>query len=209
MHDVQPDSDETSGLLRQVAAGDRQAYEKLFARYRSYLLRVVEARLDPKVRPRVDPSDVVQETQLEVLRRLPDYLTRRPMPFRLWLRKTAQERLLVVRRRHVDAGRRAVGREAPLPERSSLLLARAFLGGSTPSRRLARQELACRVRQAVVRLPEADQEILLLRAFEGLSNQEVACVLDMDPATASKRHGRALLRLQKLLAEGGLTELEA
>jgi RNA polymerase sigma-70 factor (ECF subfamily) len=206
MDEIRPDSEETGGLLRQVAAGDRQAYERLFARYQSYLLRVVEARLDPKVRARVDPSDVVQETQLEAFRRLPDYLAHRPMPFRLWLRKTAQERLLVVRRRHVEAARRAVGREAPLPERSSLLLARALLAGSTPSRRLGRQELACRVRQAVARLPEADQEILLLRAFEGLSNQEAACVLDLDPATASKRHGRALLRLQKLLAEGGLTE---
>jgi RNA polymerase sigma-70 factor (ECF subfamily) len=128
------------------------------------------------------------------------------MPFRLWLRKTAQERLLVVRRQHLEAGRRAVNREVPLPERSSLLLARGLLASSTPNRQLDRQELARRVRQAVARLSEADREIVLLRAFEGLSNQEVACVLDLDAATASKRHGRALLRLQKLLAEAGLTE---
>ena len=205
MDAITPDSTETCNLLRQIEEGDRQAFERLFDRYRAYLSQVVEVRLDPRVRVRIDPSDVVQETQLEVFRRLPDYLTRRPMPFRLWLRKTAQERLLVVRRQHLEAGRRAVNREVPLPERSSLLLARGFLTGSTPSRQLGRQELARRVRQAVARLSEADREIVLLRAFEGLSNQEVACVLDLDPATASKRHGRALLRLQKLLAEGGLT----
>src|SRR6516164_9561444 len=110
MDAITPDSTETRNLLRQIEAGDRQAFERLFDRYQAYLRQVVEVRLDPRVRARVDPSDVVQETQLEAFRRLPDYLTRRPMPFRLWLRKTAQERLLVTRRQHLEAGRRAVDR---------------------------------------------------------------------------------------------------
>jgi RNA polymerase sigma-70 factor (ECF subfamily) len=64
------------------------------------------------------------------------------------------------------------------------------------------------VRQALARLPETDREVLLLRAFEGLSNQEVACVLGLEPAAASKRHGRALLRLHQVLTAGGLREAE-
>jgi RNA polymerase sigma-70 factor (ECF subfamily) len=205
--EITPDSEETRGLLQQAQAGDRLAFERLFERHRSYLVDVVAARLDPSIGARVDPSDVVQEAQLEAFRRLPDYLVRRPMPFRLWLRKTAQERLVMLRRRHLGAQGRSMRREVPLPERSSLLLARPFLAaGSTPSRQLGRNELARRVRQAVSRLPEADQEILLLRAYEGLSNQEVAYLFDIDPATASKRHGRAVLRLHRLLLEAGLSE---
>jgi RNA polymerase sigma factor (sigma-70 family) len=128
------------------------------------------------------------------------------MPFRLWLRKTAQERLIMARRQHLEARGRSMRREVPLPDRSSLLLAQAFLApGSTPSRQLDRHELARRVGQAVSRMPEADQEILLLRTCEGLSNQEVAYLLDIDPATASKRHGRAVLRLHRLLLEAGLS----
>jgi RNA polymerase sigma-70 factor (ECF subfamily) len=207
MAKVMPDSEETCRLLKRVEAGDRHAFDQLFVRNRPDLLRVVEARLDPKIRTRVDSSDVVQETQLEAYRRLPDYLARRPMPFRLWLRRTAQERLLVARRRHVSAGWRAVTREVPLPDQSSLLLARPFLApGSTPSQQFARRELVRRVSQAVARLPEDDQEILLLRTHEGMSNQEAAYVLGLDPATASKRHGRAVLRLHRLLIEFGLTE---
>jgi RNA polymerase sigma-70 factor (ECF subfamily) len=123
------------------------------------------------------------------------------------LRKTAQERLLMARRQHARAEARSLRREVPLPERSSLLLARPFLArGSTPSRQLNRHELARRVRQAVALLPEADQEILLLRTYEGLSNEEVACLLDLSPAAASKRHGRAVLRLHQLLTEAGLSE---
>ncbi|MFH1420089.1 MAG: hypothetical protein ABII12_17585, partial [Planctomycetota bacterium] len=109
---VSPDSEETQRLLRQLAAGDRQAIERLFTMHRTDLRRIVESRMEPRLRARVDPSDVVQEAQLDVLNRLNDYLERRPMPFRLWLRKTTYERLLKIRRRHVEAARRSTRREA-------------------------------------------------------------------------------------------------
>jgi RNA polymerase sigma-70 factor (ECF subfamily) len=209
MPQVSPDSSETTRLLEQIRDGDRDAFEKLFARHRPYLRQVVSLRLDPKLRARVDASDVVQETHLEAVRRLPDYLERRPMPFRLWLRKTAHERLLMIERHHVDAQRRAVGREVALPDRSSLqLFGQLLAAGSTPSQQLSRAELARRVRQAVARLADIDKEILLMRNLEGLSNHEVAQVLEIAPAAASQRYGRALLRLRKLLLVGGLSESE-
>jgi RNA polymerase sigma-70 factor, ECF subfamily len=209
MPQVSPDSSETTRLLEQVRDGDRDAFEKLFARHRPYLRQVVSLRLDPKLRARVDASDVVQETHLEAVRRLPDYLERRPMPFRLWLRKTAYERLLMIERHHVDAQRRAVGREVALPDRSSLqLFGQLLAASSTPSQQLSRAELARRVRQAVARLADIDKEILLMRNLEGLSNHEVAQVLEIAPAAASQRYGRALLRLRKLLLAGGLSESE-
>ena len=61
-------------------------------------------------------------------------------------------------------------------------------------------------RQAVALLSEGDQEILLMRTFEGMSNQEIGYVLDIDPAAASKRYGRAMLRLSKVFEEIGLTD---
>src|SRR5262249_40796119 len=53
-----------------------------------------EVRWDRQLAPRLAPSDVVQEAQLEVVRRMDDFLKRRPMPFHLWIRKAAYERLL-------------------------------------------------------------------------------------------------------------------
>jgi RNA polymerase sigma-70 factor (ECF subfamily) len=207
MNELPADSTETFSLLEQSGGGDRRAFEQLFARHRPDLRRFVERRLDPKLRGRLDASDIVQETQLEAYRRLPDFLQRRPMPFDVWLRKTAYERLLMLRRQHVEAARRAVGREVPLPDRSSLLLARQlFPPGSTPSHQLRRRELVRQVQQVVAQLPEADREILFMRSIEGLPYQEVACILDLDPAAARKRHGRALLRLHQLLAAAGLKE---
>src|SRR5262245_57826408 len=132
MDELTPDSEETQHLLQRVQAGDRQAFEQLFARYRSYLRQVITLRIDPRLRARVDPSDVVQETQLEVFRRLADYLQRQPMPFRLWLYKTACERLGKIREHHLEAGRRAVEREVSLPDQTSLEFAQRVVAvGST------------------------------------------------------------------------------
>jgi RNA polymerase sigma-70 factor (ECF subfamily) len=206
MLELKPDSAQTCSLLERVGLGDRLALEKLLARYQSDLHAFVEVRLDPRLAARMDPSDVVQEAQLEVVRRMDDFLRRRPMPFHLWVRKTAYERLLDLRRHHRRA-RRSVEREAALPERSSLLLARPLLAaGPSPSQQLQARELAERVARAVDRLSPADHEILLMRHGEGLPFEEIACLLEIEPAAARKRFGRALLRLQKVLSEQGLLE---
>ena len=55
------------------------------------------------------------------------------------------------------------------------------------------------LQDALSRLDEVDREVLLLRTFEGLSNAEVATVLEIEPSAASKRYGRALLRLRSVL----------
>jgi RNA polymerase sigma-70 factor (ECF subfamily) len=206
MSAVRPDSPETLGLLERAGAGDAAALGELIARHRDAVRRFVELRLDPKVRGRIDASDVVQETHLEAVRRIEDYLARRPMPFHLWLCRTAYENLLRLRRRHVEAAARAVGRENPLPDRSSVLIARQVLSGIAPDRLAEEAELAGRVHDALGRLDEVDREVLLLRTFEGLSNAEAAAVLDLEPSAASKRYGRALLRLRQALATGGLTD---
>ncbi len=210
MEQPSPDSVDTQLLLEQAQAGDAAAFDHLFARYRPYLHQVIDARLEDRLRARVDTSDIVQETQLEAYRRLGDYLKRQPMAFRLWLRKTAHERLIMARRQHLGAACRAAGREVGLPDASSLLLARQFLAADpSPSQQLGQAELCQRIREVLGQLSEGDQEILLLRNLEALSNQEAAAVLEIDPAAASQRYGRALLRLRKLLLEGGLMESQA
>ena len=72
---------------------------------------------------------------------------------------------------------------------------------STPSQNLQKEELARRVRDAIAGLPEHEREVVVMRHYEGLSNQEIGILLKMDPATVSKRHGRAMLRLHNVLFE--------
>jgi RNA polymerase sigma-70 factor (ECF subfamily) len=195
-------------LLQQAVAGDQQAFEELVERYRPGLRAFIEVRLSPDVRARVDPSDVVQETQLEAFVRLPDFLHRHPMPFHVWLRKTAYERLLKVRRHHV-AAQRSVSREVALPDQSSVLLAQRLQANEPgPLQRASQEELASRVQAALAELPDLDREILVMRHVEEFSYEHIGQVLDLEPATARKRYGRALLRLRKTLFPGGTGEEE-
>jgi RNA polymerase sigma-70 factor (ECF subfamily) len=100
-----------------------------------------------------------------------------------------------------------VEREAALPDRSSLLLVRQLLaGGPSPAEQLAAAEVARRVRRALQGLDETDREILLMRNVEELAYEEVGYLLDITAAAARKRYGRALIRLQKALADDGLLE---
>jgi RNA polymerase sigma-70 factor (ECF subfamily) len=207
MPELKPDSADTSALLDKVCAGDAAAREELLQRHRPELRAFIEYHFDLRLRARLDPSDVVQETQLEMVRRMEDFLAKRPMPFRLWLRKKAMDRLRNLRRDHLERARRSVAREERLPDRSSMLLARPLLArGSSPSRQVQAKELAERVSRAVAQLSEADREILLLRHAEDLPFEEIACLLDIEPAAGRKRFGRALIRLQTVLRDEGLLE---
>ena len=95
----------------------------------------------------------------------------------------------------------------PLPDRSALLLAnKLFARGPSPSQQARRQELLRQVRQVIARLSEADREILFMRTFEDLPYEAIAGILDIDPAAARKRHGRALIRLHNLLIASGISE---
>lgn len=199
-----PDSDETSHLLVLASQGEGHAVEELLAQHRDEMRRFVDMHMDRAIRGRVDPSDVVQEAQMEMSRRLSDYLTRRPMPFHVWARKTAYERLLNARRDH-QAARRSVAREACGLDRSSQILADRFLAtGESPSQAAAALEQSERIAAVIATLPDADRELLLLRLADDMPYDEIACVLEITSEAARQRFGRGLLRLQAALAKAGV-----
>src|SRR5205823_1977016 len=104
---------DTEQLLAQVVQGDDRARGLLLQRHRDRLRRMIALRLDPRLRRRVDPSDVLQESLAEADRKLSDYSRCRPLPFYPWLRELAWEAMARLHRRHIQAGRRSVRREEP------------------------------------------------------------------------------------------------
>src|SRR5689334_2010959 len=110
------DSSETRHLLKDLRLGDESALVLLILRHNPSLRHFLSSRFDSVLQSRIDVSDLVQETRAEVIRRIGDYINRRPMPFRAWLFATAYERLLKARRHHIDTARRSVRRELPLPD---------------------------------------------------------------------------------------------
>jgi RNA polymerase sigma-70 factor (ECF subfamily) len=191
---------ETVQLIEKARSGHGEAFERLFDRHRPYLKKVVGLRLDAAIRKRVDPSDVVQDTYLEAHRRFGKYVQSPKLPFRLWLRQMACDQSMKAHRRHRKTARRSVDCEIALPEQSSLLLAKRLQGMmSTPSQTLQRKETARLIRDAIEKLPQHERDVVIMRHFEGLSNQEIGVLLNAEPATVSKRHGRAMLRLHEIL----------
>lgn len=203
---MDPDPAETDRLLDRARQGDRAAATELFDQFREPLRRAVGLRLDRRLAARVDVSDVVQDACLEAARRLPEYLaTDSPMPFGLWLRWLARERVLALHRLHFAADRRAIGREvAPLPVESSACFVGAVLGREpSPSQAAGAAELAELLRVAIGRLDDDERDLILWRHFEQLANKEIARLLGVTEAAAGKRYIRALERLRGLLLNLG------
>jgi RNA polymerase sigma-70 factor (ECF subfamily) len=200
-----PNSPETQELLDRAKQGEAGAVERLLEVHREPLRRMVGLRLDPALAGRVDASDVVQDVMLEVSQRLADYLRNPQMPFHLWVRHIAKDHMIDAHRRHRQAQRRSLDREQPilpaaLADQSSLELAGQFLDRElTPATAAVRHELQRRMQQAVAELEEDDREIILMRHYEQLSNQEVAAALGLTEAAASMRHLRAVRRLRAAL----------
>jgi RNA polymerase sigma-70 factor (ECF subfamily) len=201
-----PNSSETQQLLDQAKAGDKPAIDALLARHREAVRRMIDLRLDPAIVQRVDASDVVQDVLLEVSRRLRDYLQNPAMPFHLWLRHIAKDHLIDAHRKHHQAQKRGVHREQPLArpawaEQSSLdLVAQLIDQEPTPASAAIRRELERRLHEALSGLDEDDREMILMRHFEQLANQEVASALGLTEAAASMRYLRAIRRLRDLMA---------
>jgi RNA polymerase sigma-70 factor (ECF subfamily) len=199
-------SPETQELLDQVRRGEGAALDRLLGAHRDGLRRMIDLRLDPALGRRVDASDIVQDVLLEASRRLQDYLRNPAMPFHLWLRHIAKDHMIDAHRRHRKAQRRSLDREQPVvpaafADRSSLELAAQFFDQElTPASAAIRRELEQRLHGALASLDEDDRDIILMRHFEQLSNQEVGALLGLTEAAASMRYLRAVRRLRAVLA---------
>jgi RNA polymerase sigma-70 factor, ECF subfamily len=198
--------DKNPVLLRSALAGDESALAALFDGYRDQLRRMIRLRLDRRLSGRVDSSDVLQEAYLDVRKRLDEY-ARDPaaMPFHLWLRLVAGQKLTDVHRFHLGAQMRDAGQEVslhrgPFPQASSVSLAAQLLGKMTSASHAAiRAEHKLIVQEALNGMDPIDREVLALRHFEHLSNDETALVLGLTKSAASNRYIRALKRLKEIL----------
>lgn len=202
-----PEKDQTVELLQRAKSGNDDAINELMDRHRNSLRQLVRMRLDQKIQKRVDVSDVVQDVLVEANRRLQRYIENPVMPFHLWLRQIAKDRIIDAHRRHRVSAKRSVDREQALVaprgyDQSSIQLA-SLLGDQrlTPAAAALQQEMAKKVEHAISLLDEKDCEIIVMRHYEHLTNQEIGKVLDLTEPAASMRYLRAIRRLRVVMQE--------
>ncbi len=197
---------DTGLLLERAGAGDQDALHRLLDQHRKRLRHMVAYRLDRRLAPRLDASDVVQEALMEVAARLGEYLRSRPLPFYPWLRQLALNRLADLHSTHLKAKKRSVGREEPgffdLPDDSAVELAdRLVTSAVGPEESAQRHELCARVRDMLADLRPIDRELLILRHLEHLSVKDCAAALGVSVNVVKTRHVRALRRLRAALGK--------
>ncbi len=195
-----------SDLIRRCRAGEEPARAELFARYRHYLRVLAEAQLGRHLRGKCDPSDLVQQTLLEAHRDFPAFQGQHETELLGWLRRILAHNLFNEARRFATRGRDA-GREVSLEgfqagvDQSSQVLARCVADeGPTPSQVAAQREAAVRLADAMARLPDHYQRVLLLRLFEGLGADEVAECMGTTAGAVRMTQMRALEALRALMA---------
>ncbi len=179
-----------------------EALAALFSRYEERLCRMVVFRIDTRLRGRIDPCDILQESYLNAAQRLSGYLQAPAAPVFIWLRGVTEQTMINVHRRHLGAKLRNASLEVSLHcgghglATSISLASRLAADITSPSQAAVRKEMLTELRQAFDEMDPIDREVLALRHFEGLSNVEVAAILELQPTAASNRYVRALRRLK-------------
>lgn len=197
--------DETIELLRRAVAGDQDALRVLFSMHRDRLKKMVQLRLSRRLQGRVDDSDILQESFIEISNRLADYAKEPQTPLFVWMRRMTELKLAEIQRRHLgtqmrDADREVTLHRGGLPMADSVSLAAQLLGTFTsPSLAAIKIETRMLVQDALNAMDPIDREVLALKHFEQLSTAEIASVLGLSKAGAGSRYLRAIKRLKEIL----------
>jgi RNA polymerase sigma-70 factor (ECF subfamily) len=193
--------------FRERVRREPAKFGEFVATFRARLLRMVDFRMDARLRGRLDASDVVQEACAEAVERLPEWIAAEQMPLHLWLRLLTDQKLRQLHRFHVDAKRRDAGRDVSLEDDAtgakSERLADAIVesGVLSPSGVAVRAETRARLRAALDSMKAEDREVLALRHFEQIDNADVARLLGITDSGASRRYLRAARRLREILRD--------
>lgn len=182
-------------LLEKIKAGDYQAFEQIVLRYQDRVYGLALSML----RDEVDAQDVVQETFLNVFRKVASF--RGDAAFSSWLyRITANNAMMKLRTRKRDT---TVSLEENMPRFDSE--GHFAVPMQDWTRRvddvLESRELGEQIKAAVAQLPEKYRIVFLLSDVEELSMKEVGDILELSIPNVKTRLHRARIFIRQALAE--------
>jgi RNA polymerase sigma-70 factor (ECF subfamily) len=171
-------------------------------RYRDYLRLLARVQLDPRLRGKLDPSDVVQQTLLEAVAHADQFRGRSEAEYLAWLRRILAHNLADALRAFRQA-KRDVNREQALAEALQNSSARldAFLADPGPdaAARLERHERGLRLAAALEQLPNRQREALVCQHWHGWPLAKIAHHLDCSIEAVAGLLKRGLKQLRELL----------
>ncbi len=196
-------------LIAKARAGEVEALGELCNLYRNYMRMVVRTGLGPKLRERVELSDVVQETLVEVIRQFPQFTGQNEAALVGWLRRLVGQKLADLGRYHSRAKRSAGGPDVPLDAAWDLpggegshegkLLDMLALSQTSPSEAASNRELTVLLADALAALPEAEAEVLWLYHAENLSFEGIGDRMGVSRKSIRGIWARGLKSLKRTL----------
>ena len=170
--------------------------------YRGYLRLLAGLQLDPRLKVKLDPSDIVQETLLKAHQAREQFQGRSDAEMAAWLRAILANTLTDALRRYQTGGR-DIAQEQSLQaavEASSMRLEAWLVADqSTPQERAVRQEQLVLLAEALAQLPEDQRTAVELRHLKGCKVAEVAEQMNRSKEAVAKLLLRGVARLRKLL----------
>ncbi len=201
------DSGQNDDWLDAARRGDGLALAKLLALHHPQLWARADARMDPALKAKTSPDDLLQEVYLQVYRLIGNFENRGPGAFLGWVQRILDRKLIDARRaahrrlRDVD---REIGAGCNASDSSYCnLLDRLYADSGTPSRVVRRQEAVDALPACLVDLPEAQREVIRLRFIEGLCVADVARRLGKSEAAVVALGQRALAALRTSMDRRG------
>lgn len=171
-------------LVLAAQAGDRDAFGRLYTAILPGLYGYIRSRMPSTV----EAEDLVSDVILMMVKKLGDFRWLNPGSFRAWVFQIARRKLVDKYRRSTVPNTEIDGNET-LPDPAP-----------TPEMQVLCHETREGVLGLVEKLSPRKQEVILLRYFGGLQNNEIAAVLELDERTISSYLSRAMDELQANLA---------
>lgn len=177
-------------LVARARSGETEALGVLCDLYRNYLRMLARTGLGPKLRERVELSDVVQETMIEIIRQFPAFTGQDEVALVGWLRRLIAQKLADLGRYHnrakrgggealwpldapMTAGGKGGGFALEMGGRSANLAEILTLSQTSPSEAASRREATVLLADSLTKLPPDQAEVLWLYHVEGLSFDQI------------------------------------
>jgi RNA polymerase sigma-70 factor, ECF subfamily len=193
-------------LFTSASHGSGECLGRLLTLYSNYLKLLVITQLDSRLRSRVSPSDIVQESFFEAHRDFDQFRGQSTAEFVAWLRKIVVNNVLRAVEQHVLTEKRDVRREVSIQDLSrrmeqSTLRLEALLTEAveSPSGCAVRREDEVLLANAVAELSPDYRDVIVLRHIEGLPFDEVARRMERSPGAVRMLWLRALKKLRETL----------
>lgn len=170
-------------VLVERAKDDPESFRTLYRHYFPRIYGYVGGRIPRKQ----DAEDVVADIFLNVLKGLPKFDYRGEGAFTAWVFRIAYNAVKQFYRASSASHDVSLVDIDTLPDTTL-----------NPDSAIIQSEQFARIRHLVTRLSPRRQEVITLRFFGGLRNQEIANVLDLDERTVAAHLCRAIDDLQRM-----------